>query len=62
MLKFSPWGHLQSTYALNEGEGLLQKRAKTYKDRGSSKSVCTPILFLKRCFHIFIAYFYFSLL
>ena len=30
MLKFFPWGHSKSAYALKEGEGVLQKRAKTY--------------------------------
>ena len=61
MLKFSPWGHSKSTYALKEGEWVLQKRAKKYKGRRSSKSVSTPILFLKQCFHIFTAYFCFLL-
>ena len=61
MLKFSPWGHSKSTCALKEGEWVSQKRAKTYKGRGSSKSVSTPILFLKKCFHIFTAYFCFLL-
>ena len=61
MLKFSPWGHSKSTYALKEGEGVLQTRAKTYKGRGSLKSVRTPILFLKQCFHISTAYFCFLL-
>ena len=51
MLKFSRWGHSKSTYALKEGDGVLQKRAKTYKGRGSLKSVRTPILFLKQCSH-----------
>ena len=45
-----------------EGEGVLQNRAKKYNGRWSLKSVRTPILFLKRCFHIFNAYFCFLLL
>ena len=61
MLKFSSWVHSKSTYALKEGEGVLQKRAKTYKGRGSLKSVRTPALFLKQSFHIFTAYFCFLL-
>ena len=61
MLKFFPWGHSKSTYALKEGEMVLQKRAKTYKGRGSSKSLRRPILVLKRCFYIFTAYFSFLL-
>ena len=61
MLTFSPWGHSKSIYALKEGEWVLQKRAKKYKGRRSSKSVSTAILFLKQCFHIFTAYFCFLL-
>ena len=61
MLKFSPWGLSKSTYALKEGEWVLQNRAKTYKGRGFSKSASTPILFLKQCFHIFTTYFCFLL-
>ena len=40
---------------------VLQKRAKTYKGKGSSKSLRRPILVLKRCFYIFTAYFSFLL-
>ena len=41
---------------MEEGDGVLQKYAKTYKGRGVFQEYTYANIFLKECFHILTAY------